>query len=501
MSRTFNAREWSGGLALAALLLVATVLRAWDLGGSSFWYDEVVTMRLAEAPSVAGLVDLLSQIDATRAPLHPLLLHGWLTALDGSEAAGRSLSVVLGVATVALLVAIGRLTFDRSTGLWAGWLGAISPMLVYYSREARMYALLVLLTAACWTFLFWSRRSGASWWRTAAYSLCLAAAIPTHPLALLMWATLALASSLDVRGFFGSWKAWLAAHAGSLLLTAFWLPHYFDHAPEHLTGPLPIKFLLGTPIGFLGGNFVALGVLVGLIGFGLARRGRLRDDGPREWVAPACLGLWLVLPPTMLYAYSRIGSPIFGPARYTLYVAPAYLTLVAQGLARLPLVGRWVAGFGILGMSGAMLGSLVYAPDLKTDWRGLARALAESGEPAAVLVVSDSDRNVEVETARYYLASTHRVFPFEEDKLNALRGESDRGVLLAVGARSYQKLAPGVRERIEAEFTRSTAYSLGDPLVFRFRGPEGRETYSPWDRGTCWPAAPEPEGPANRARD
>jgi len=494
-----RARFRSGALATAALLLVATALRAWDLGGASFWFDEVVTMRLAEAPSVAGLFELLSRIDATRAPLHPLLLHAWLAPLDDSEAAGRSLSVVLGVATVALLVALGRLTFDRSTGLWAGWLGAFSPMLVYYAREARMYALLVLLTALCWTLLFWSRRSGPTWWKTAAYAVCLAAAILSHPLALLMGMTLALASALDVRGFFGSWRAWLTAHLGALLLTGFWLPRYFDHSPEHLTGPLPIRFLLGTPIGFLGGNFLALGVLVGLIGFGLARR--LRDDESRDWVAPACLGLWLILPPTMLYVYSRIGSPIFGPARYTLFVAPAYLVLVAQGLARLPAVGRWGAGLGILGMSAAMLGSLVYAPDLKTDWRGLARALAKSGEPAAVLVVSDSKRNVEVETARYYLAPAHAVFPFDERNLEALRGEPNRAILLAVGARLFPKLAPGVRERIEAEFTRSTAYPLGDPLVFRLRDGEARGTYSPEGWETYSTGAPGPEGPATQARD
>ena len=49
-----------------------------------------------------------------------------------------------------------------------------------------------------------------------------------------------------------------------------------------------------------------------------------------------CLVLWLVVPPTLLYVYSWIFSPIFGPARYTLFVAPAYLILVAQGLAGFP---------------------------------------------------------------------------------------------------------------------------------------------------------------------
>ncbi len=491
--------RWGGGWALVALPLVATAVRAWDLGGNSFWYDEVVTMRLAKSPTISAMVARLFQTDATRAPLHPLLLQGWLTVFGDSEAAGRSLSVVFGVATVGLLVALGWLTFDRSTGLWTGWLGAFSPMLVYYAREVRMYALLVLLTTLCWTLLFWSRRAGAAWWRTAAYAACLAAAILTHPLALIMWVALGAASALDARGFFGSWKGWLAANLAPTLLTAGWLRYYLDHPPEHLNQPPSIRFLLGTPIGFLGGNFLALGALVGLIGFGLARRRRAGDAG--EWVAPACLGVWLALPPTMLYLYSRIGSPVFGPARYTLYVAPAYLALVAQGLARLPRVGGWAAGLGVLGMSGAMLGSLVHAPDSKTDWRGFARALAKSGEPAAVLVVSDSPLNFEVETARYYLAPAHLVLPFDEAGLDAPRRETDQAVLLAMGARSYGKLAPEVRERIDAEFTRSETYDSEDPLVFRCRRRGARETYSPSGRGTCSPAAPGPEEPANRAPD
>jgi len=497
MSQSSEARVWPW--ALVALLLAATAVRAWRLGRDSFWYDEVVTMRLAESSTIAGMIERLFQIDATRAPLHPLLLQGWLTAFGDSEAAGRSLSVVFGVATVGLLVALGWLTFDRSTGLWAGWLGAFSPMLVYYAREVRMYALLVLLTTLCWTLLFWSRRAGAAWWRTTAYAACLAAAILAHPLALLMWVALGAASALDVRGFFGSWKGWLVANLAPPLLTAGWLRYYFDHPPEHLNGPLSIKFLLGTPISFLGGNFLALGLLVGLIGFGLARRRKAGDAG--DWVAPACLGLWLILPPTMLYIYSRIGSPIFGPARYTLYVAPAYLALVAQGLAKLPRVGRWAAGFGVLGLSGMMLGSLVFAPDLKTDWRGFARELARSGEPAAVLVVSDSPLNVEVETASYYLAPAHVVLPFDEAGLDALRNQTDQAVLLAMGTRSYGKLAPEVRERIDAEFTRSAVYGSGDPLVFQHQRGGAREARSPSDRETYSPAAPGPEGPANQVPD
>ena len=68
------------------ILAVAAGLRAWKLGQLNFWYDEVVTMRLATAPTLAALFDRLFQIDATRAPLHPLLLQ----ALDRAVRLDRS---------------------------------------------------------------------------------------------------------------------------------------------------------------------------------------------------------------------------------------------------------------------------------------------------------------------------------------------------------------------------------------------------------------------------
>ena len=57
---------------------------------------------------------------------------------------------------------IGREPFDDRTALWAAWLAAVCPPLVYYSQEARMYAWLVLLTALSWLVLLSFRRAGGT---------------------------------------------------------------------------------------------------------------------------------------------------------------------------------------------------------------------------------------------------------------------------------------------------------------------------------------------------
>jgi len=58
-------------------------------------------------------------------------------------------------------------------------LAAVSPVLVYYSQETRMYALLALLAAgSTWVLLNWLDGAGGRW--AVAYVLLVAAGLYTH---------------------------------------------------------------------------------------------------------------------------------------------------------------------------------------------------------------------------------------------------------------------------------------------------------------------------------
>ena len=180
---------------LVAIVAVAAGARLYQLGQTSLWYDEVVTMRLARTDSPTAMLKLLADIDATRAPLHPILLQGWLAIFGTSDVAGRAFSCLCGIVTVAAVFWVGLHAFDRVTALWASWLCALSPLLIYYSRETRMYALLVLVTCLAWGCLFAHARHAARW-RLGLYGLCLIALGYTHPLGLLMASTIGLAAIL-----------------------------------------------------------------------------------------------------------------------------------------------------------------------------------------------------------------------------------------------------------------------------------------------------------------
>jgi uncharacterized membrane protein len=463
-------------LSLLAILILAAGLRFWRLGELSYWYDEVVFLRLAETASPSALLDLLREVEATRAPLHPLLLQAWIKLFGGSEAAARALSALCGIATVGLVFWIGQQSFGRVAGLWAASLVAVSPPLVYYSREARMYSLLVMLTCLCWGMLF-SLRASFSWWRSACYALAVTALLYCHPLGMLMAGALGLASILFVRTFFGSWRRWLAVYLAVLVLLAPWIRNYLDHDPEFLSGRLPLRFLLGTPIGFIGGNFLVLLAVVLLIGWGLwRRRPRRRDD--LELSGPICLLIWLVFPPLAVYTYSWISHPIFGPSRYTLYVAPAYLILVAQAIASLPFRARLIGAVCLALLVIPELRATVYAPGLKADWRAFSDFVRarKAADPAMEIVVfvqsTDPARNLEVETARYYLARLCRVLPLEEagsPKLN-------RAPELYVAAGAKQGAAPLPTPDLFQAVSQSQFPGL---TVYRVIGPVRRGSQTP----------------------
>ncbi|HWE36062.1 MAG TPA: glycosyltransferase family 39 protein [Isosphaeraceae bacterium] len=447
-------------LALPSILLVATLLRLLHLDRHSLWYDEVVSMRLARTDGPRALLASLFQIDATRAPLHPLLLQAWLRLFGTSELAGRSFSAACGVLTVLVVYLLGREAFDARTGRWAAWLAATSPALVRYSQEVRMYAWFVLVTALSWWFLLRLRRS-SSRWCLEAFAASQVAMAYSHPLALLMLATQVGVILAFRRSFRVSWRGWFVAEMAVGLVIAPWVGHYLDHPPESTSGRLPLRFLLGLPIEFVGGDSTALLLCVALIAFGLYAGGRSFAS------IDAILLTWFAVPTLVLYLASRVGPPVFGPARYNLYVAPAYLLLLARGLVSL----RWWYARLVLALAGLILAlpmieSTVYAPDLKADWRAARRYLDGfdfEDTPVTVVVVSaDPRHNVEVETAREYLAgSGARVVSAEEASANpgGLRTDRETIVIFAVGVRGREavvvlphRLADFYDPRIEKNF-------------------------------------------------
>lgn len=169
-------------LLAVAIILVASWLRFHWLAAQSFWNDEGNSARLSERSLRLILEGTASDVHP---PLYYLLLRGWRELVGESEFGLRSLSAFAGVVTVAGAWALVRLGgwqrgwTERRVVAVAALLVAVSPALVYYSQEARMYALLACLaTLATVALLVWLRSGD---WRVAGgYVVLLTAGLYTH---------------------------------------------------------------------------------------------------------------------------------------------------------------------------------------------------------------------------------------------------------------------------------------------------------------------------------
>jgi mannosyltransferase len=159
---------------LAGVVLLGAALRFSTLGVQSFWLDESVTLRLLRFDLVQMLENLSSSESSP--PLYYVLAWGWARVFGMGEVASRALPALLGTLTIPVAYAAGRELLDRRAGLVTAALVACNPMLVWYSQETRVYALLALCSAL--SFLFFVRA-----WRDA------------RPITLALWA---LASSAAV---------------------------------------------------------------------------------------------------------------------------------------------------------------------------------------------------------------------------------------------------------------------------------------------------------------
>ncbi len=166
-------------LALAGIVLAGAALRFATLDLQSYRYDEAVTVVRILHPS---LFDTLSAVPGSEStpPLYYLLAWLWSRPLGTGEVGLRSLSALAGTASIAVVyLGAVSLPLPRRAGLIAAAIVAVSPVLIWFSQDARAYALAFLLAALSFLFFARARRSGTrrdlGWW-----AACSALAIAAH---------------------------------------------------------------------------------------------------------------------------------------------------------------------------------------------------------------------------------------------------------------------------------------------------------------------------------
>ena len=132
-------------LPVTVLTFVGAAVRFAGLDRQSFWVDEVVTAGLV-TKSLPAMLGALPDAESTP-PLYYLLAWLWSRAVGLDEPELRSLSALFGTLTIPVCYAAGRALVSHRAGVIVAALAAVSPLLVWYSQEARAYSLFVLLAA------------------------------------------------------------------------------------------------------------------------------------------------------------------------------------------------------------------------------------------------------------------------------------------------------------------------------------------------------------------
>ena len=140
-------------LLLLLFIALAFARGVYGLGGQSLWWDESLSLQRANYNLPLVLSNEIVLTDTSRQvitfdnhpPLYFLLLHFMVKLAGQSEFALRFPSLVFSVLTVSLLYAVGKRLFNQQVGLLAALFGAISPLYLWYSHEARMYTMLTFL--------------------------------------------------------------------------------------------------------------------------------------------------------------------------------------------------------------------------------------------------------------------------------------------------------------------------------------------------------------------
>jgi mannosyltransferase len=141
-------RERADVIALVMITAVAAGVRFATLGTQGLDHDEAVTAAGVLHPSIGATISAVAQLERTP-PLYYMLEWLWTQALGfGTDPANlRFLSAVFGTMTVPVAFLAARELSSRRAGVLAAALVALNPFLVWYSQEARAYALLVLFVA------------------------------------------------------------------------------------------------------------------------------------------------------------------------------------------------------------------------------------------------------------------------------------------------------------------------------------------------------------------
>jgi mannosyltransferase len=448
---------------VAALTVAGAALRFSTLDLQSFWHDEAVTVGRVLDPSLFTTLDRVPDSEATP-PLYYLLAWAWTKVFGAGEVGIRSLSALAGTATIPVAWWAGRALVGRAAGVGAAALVAVSPYMVWYSQEARAYALLVLLCALSLALfgevLRRPERRWLAWWAVVSALALLAhyfAVFVVGPeLVLLLWLVPERRRSILIAGG--------AVAAVGLALVPLAV-HQADQGHDRWIAQIPLGTRLrdtgeGFVLGYSGSPARALSIAAAVLLVAVAVLALRHGRTLRGWRLALAIGAAAMAVPLAAKAIGAdylVGRNLIGA-----WVALA----VVLGTA----TSRRAGALALAGLC-ALLLALTIAVDANTrlqraDWRSTAEAIGPARAPRAIVVPAIGDDPMSYYARAARLArGTATVTELDVLGFTAAPRPRDRGV--PAGFRQVERRRVGRFTLVR--YRASAARRVGRPELARAR--------------------------------
>ena len=374
-------RRDTGWLLVVPILLLAAWLGARNLNAHAIWFDEYYSIFESGGAYYGPLspIDLTIRVASYSVwpPAYNFTLAGWSALVGWSPVAGRTLSWLCGLLSIAVVYRLARLLVprDHSYALIAALLLGGSAFYLYYFAELRGYTLHVLLGCSA-ALLYWQLlvRSARRATRIA-FAAILTLLLYSHPVGQLWFATLAGYHLLFERRS-PRWKSilFLFFFAGVLYLP--WVAVMLARVAREIAAPrgLDPLLMLGTvATAYTNWLTIPIAALAALT----LRRLRQRPIRFLWWWLGGVLALALLVDALV---------PFLFHIRLLIAILPALLLIAAAGLAELRRY-RWlqVAAGGIWLLMGVYL---AFTPSFMSDLPGAWATVSWHGFDAALTTLN-----------------------------------------------------------------------------------------------------------------
>jgi uncharacterized membrane protein len=322
---------------LLPIFMFATVMISTHLTTDTYWGDEAVSLRSIGAPPYPSrtLDGIVYEVGVTHwPPVYFLVLDGWGRWVGFSEFATRTLGLLMGVLSVALVYRLGLNMFNVRTGVISAILLGSSVYFIFYAHEVRGYILYVFLTITC-IYLYWELVHQSTLSRRTIIYFIIASVVLmyTHYLALFVVIAIGLYHILLARHL----QNWKNIFFSFILIGIAYLPWLIIallsalSVSEWQSGLSPQVIIETILNGFSNSLwFIAVPLLICSVVF-------CRNQATQMlwFIAIVFTGLCLTV---------HILSPFIFNVRHVIGVLPIMVIIIAVGLAHIPYYNRLATG-------------------------------------------------------------------------------------------------------------------------------------------------------------